>query len=165
MWEALKTERFSTQASTGPPFEFQMGKNRVIKGFEEAIRDMNVNDEKEVTIPPELAYGEYDDRKIKNFPIEDLRKHFEPEVGMSIGIKMDNGTEVPASIMDIKGDEVVIDMNHPYAGKTLKFKLIVLEINDEPKYDPSCFDCTCGGGRKCMHKRKSKLEKTIHIDV
>jgi FKBP-type peptidyl-prolyl cis-trans isomerase 2 len=53
-------------------------------------------------------------------------------------------------------NEVIIDMNHPYAGKTLKFKLIVLEINDEPKYDPSCFDCSCGGNsEECTNNNPS----------
>lgn len=131
-----------------PPFEFQMGTHKVIKGFEDAVRDMNVNDEKEVVIPPELAYGEIDERKKKYFPIEDIRKNFEPEVGMSIGIKMDNGAQVPAVVLDVNDDQVLIDMNHPFAGKTLKFKLILLEINDEPKYSLGNA-CICGENETC----------------
>ncbi len=130
------------------PFEFQTGKKQVIPGFEEAVRNMSVNEEKEVIIPPEKAYGAYDPSKKKRFPIAEIRKNFEPVKGMTIGINNPQGGQVPASITDVTDSEVEIDINHPFAGKTLKFRLILLEINDEPRYGTQhivCDDCTCDG--------------------
>ncbi len=139
------------------PLEFQIGTNAVIPGFEKAVREMNVNDEREIILPPEEAYGHYDESKRRNFPLEEVRKSFEPEVGMTIGIRTDNGGQIPAQIVDITDKQVTIDVNDPIAGKTLKFKLILLEINDEPKYsDHSCSSCSCDGDHaNCEEHGKS----------
>lgn len=132
------------------PFEFMTGASQVVPGFENAVREMEINEEKEVLLPPELAYGLYDETRKRKFPLEDIRKSFEPEVGMSIGIQMPGGGQIPATIIDVTSNEVEIDANHPFAGKTLKFKLILLEVNDEPKYSGEhCGDCSCEEGESC----------------
>ena len=132
------------------PFEFMTGAHQVVPGFENAVREMEINEEKEVTLSPELAYGTYDETRKRKFPLEEVRKVFEPEVGMSIGLKAPNGAQVPATITDVTTNEVEIDANHPFAGKTLKFKLILLEVNDEPKYaGEHCDDCGCEEGESC----------------
>ena len=130
------------------PFQFQIGANQVVPGFENAIREMNVNDEKEVIIPPELAYGLYDETKKRKFPIEEIKKSFEPREGMTMGIRTPNGGQMPVTITKVTDHEVEIDANHPFAGKALKFKLFLLEINDEWKKLEEVHehgdDCACG---------------------
>jgi len=115
------------------PLQFQIGANQVVPGFESAVREMNVNDEKEVLIPPELAYGLYDETRKRKFPIEEIKKSFEPREGMTIGMRTPNGGQMPVTVTKVTDHEVEIDANHPFAGKTLKFKLFLLEINDEWK--------------------------------
>lgn len=131
------------------PFEFLTGANQVIPGFEEAVRSMEINEEKEVVISPDKAYGEYDNKKKRRFPLEELRKSFEPKVGMTIGIKGPQGQQIPGVVTDVTEHDAEIDVNHPFAGKTLKFKLILLEVNDTPKYGgvptERCDDCSCDG--------------------
>lgn len=136
------------------PFEFQIGARQVIPGFEEAVRNMEINEEKEVLIYPDKAYGEYDPMKKRRFPIEEIKKSFEPKIGMSIGIKSPAGEHVPAVVTDVTESDVEIDINHPFAGKNLKFKLILLEVNDSPKHAKTaaeqCDDCTCDGS-SCLN--------------
>ena len=117
----------------GMPFQFQIGANQVVPGFENAVREMSVNDEKEVVIPPELAYGLYDETKKRKFPLEEIKKSFAPREGMTIGMRTPNGGQIPVTVTKVTDHEVEMDANHPFAGRALKFKLFLLEINDEWK--------------------------------
>lgn len=133
------------------PLEFQSGLGMMIPGIEKAVMDMNIGDEKTVLIAPEDGYGEYDKTLMHEFPIEEIRQSFEPEIGMHVMVEMGNGRNVPAEISSITEDKVIFDMNHPLAGKSLNFWVKVLEINDEAKYsshgcgcaDSSCEDSGC----------------------
>ncbi len=126
------------------PFEFEVGAGTVIAGLDSAVRAMDINQEKSVVIPPEEAYGDYNDSMIQNIPAAEVRAHFEPAVGMTIGVQLENGMHVPATIKEISDTQVMLDFNHQLAGKTLYFDVKILEINDEPKYQDSC-DCGCHG--------------------
>ncbi|MCL2025774.1 MAG: peptidylprolyl isomerase [Leptospirales bacterium] len=117
----------------GLPLQFQIGAKQVVPGFENAVREMNVNDEKEVVLPPELAYGLYDETKKRKFPLTEIQKSFQPREGMKIGMRTPSGGQMPVTVTKVTDHEVEIDANHPFAGKTLKFKLFLLEINDEWK--------------------------------
>ncbi|HOJ30367.1 MAG TPA: peptidylprolyl isomerase, partial [Spirochaetota bacterium] len=74
-------------------------------------------------------------------PLEEVQQQFKPEIGMTIGLQMDNGAQIPAVIKEITDDEVVVDMNHPLAGKTLHFHVKVVNISDEPEYSGGCDSC------------------------
>ncbi len=127
----------------GQPFEFQAGSGMVIPGLDNGIMGMNVEEEKDLVITPEEAYGEYDEKLIYTFPIEQVRQQFEPEVGMTIGVQLDNGAQVPALIKDVTDSEIFLDMNHPLAGKTLHFHVAIKDINDEPQYAAEgCSGCS-----------------------
>ncbi|MBI2101831.1 peptidylprolyl isomerase [Candidatus Woesearchaeota archaeon] len=109
------------------PLEFTIGNNQVIKGFEDGIKGMKVNEEKTIKIKANEAYGERDERMVVSVP----RDKFPPEAqagGMLI-LKGPNGEKLPAVIKEVKGDAVIIDMNHPLAGKELNFKVKVIGIS------------------------------------
>lgn len=111
------------------PLEFEVGKNQVIKGFEEAVVGMDLNEEKEVTIPKEKAYGEPNPKLVSKIPREKLPSEQEPKKGMMLQAGLPDGRKVPAVITEVTDKEVTIDLNHPLAGKTLIFKIKVVEIN------------------------------------
>lgn len=114
----------STEKHGGEPLEFEAGAGMVVPGFDNAVIGMNVGEEKEVTLKPEEGYGMPDDRAIQRVP-----KRMMPadvEVGVELGIPLDNGQTMPAKVIEINGDLVKIDMNHPLAGKTLIFKIKVV---------------------------------------
>lgn len=109
------------------PLEFTIGENQVIPGFENNIKDMKLTQEKNFKIKPQDAYGEVNSQLIISVP----REKFPPEVqvGGHLILKGPQGQQIPAIIKEIKDNIVVIDLNHPLAGKELNFKVKVAAIN------------------------------------
>jgi peptidylprolyl isomerase len=133
----------------GQPFEFQVGSGSVIPGLERAVIGMKVGDEKDVSMEPDEAYGEYDESLIHRVPKDEMKANFEPKEGMAISVMLENGAKVPAFIKEISNAEIVIDLNHPLAGKTLHFHIKVIDINDESKYSGSCSSGCDSCGSDC----------------
>ncbi len=131
------------------PLEFKVGEGSVIRGFENAVLGMKIEEEKDVKITPDDAYGVYDDTLIHSFPVETVKEQFEPEKGMTIGVQLENGAQVPAVITDVAEGMVKIDLNHPLAGKTLHFHIKLIEINEARKYGTSCGSGCCDDGCSC----------------
>lgn len=109
------------------PLEFTIGENQVIAGFESGIKEMKLNEEKNINITAKDAYGERDERMVVSVP----RDKFPPEVqaGGTLLMKGPNGERFPAVVKDVKEKEIFIDLNHPLAGKDLNFKVKVVAIN------------------------------------
>ena len=109
------------------PLEFTIGNNEVISGFENGIKEMKLNEEKTIKINPKDAYGEKNEQLIISAP----RDKFPPqiEVGGRLVLKGPQGQNIPAVVAEVKDDIVVIDLNHPLAGKELTFKVKVVGIN------------------------------------
>jgi len=121
----------SSHGDHSHPLEFEVGAGQVIKGFEEAITGMSIGDEKEVTIPPEEAYGEINKEMVKEFPrkvLPPMPDGAEPKEGMALLLSTPSGQKFPAKIAKISKDKVSLDLNHPLAGKTLVFKLKLVEV-------------------------------------
>ncbi len=53
----LDGTKFDSSVDRGKPFEFALGRGRVIKGWDEGVATMRVGDKVRLTIPPELGYG------------------------------------------------------------------------------------------------------------
>ena len=111
------------------PLEFEVGSGQLIKGFDEAVVGMEKDEEKEITLKPSEAYGEPNPSMVKEVPRDQLPKDPEPKEGMGLILNGPNGMQLPAKIVEVSPDKVKIDLNHPLAGKTLKFKIKVVEIN------------------------------------
>ena len=109
------------------PLEFTIGSNQVIPGFENEIKAMELSQEKTFNINPSEAYGEVN----KELLVEVPRDKFPPQIdlGGRLVLKGPDGQHIPAIVTEVKEDKVVIDMNHPLAGKELTFKVKVVEIN------------------------------------
>jgi len=109
------------------PLEFSIGESQVIPGFEDGIKTMGLNEEKTIKIDVKDAYGERDERMIVSVP----KEKFPPEVkvgGMLI-MKGPKGERLQAVVKEIKDDAVMIDLNHPLAGKELIFKVKVVGLD------------------------------------
>ena len=109
------------------PLEFIIGNGEVISGFENGIKDMKLNQEKTIKIKPQDAYGEKNEQLIREIP----RDKFPPDVQVSshLVLKSPEGQQIPAFVSQVNEDNIVIDMNHPLAGKELTFKVKVVGIN------------------------------------
>jgi FKBP-type peptidyl-prolyl cis-trans isomerase 2 len=95
----------------------------VIPGFDSAVLGLEVGDINTVTIQPAEAYGEVDPEAVIEFPIADVPEEFRVE-GMQVVV----GNGIPATVIEVTGDTVTIDANHPLAGQALTFEIEIVQI-------------------------------------
>lgn len=110
------------------PIEFTLGQGQLIPGFEKGLIEMKVNEKKTITIPKEEAYGEPRAELIQEVEKAQLPEEIKPEVGMGLVSKSPDGQEMNLVVTDVKDNTIVVDGNHPLAGKDLVFDLEVVEI-------------------------------------
>ncbi|MEM5806528.1 MAG: peptidylprolyl isomerase [Candidatus Aenigmatarchaeota archaeon] len=126
--EIAKKEGIYNPNYTYKPIPIVVGFGFVIKGLDEEIEKMNEGEEKIVEIPPEKAFGKRDENLVKTFNLSDFKKQdVELKVGEFVNI---NG--ILGKVLSISGGRVVIDFNHPLAGKTLVYNIkIVKKVENE----------------------------------
>ncbi len=118
---------FDSSENHDEPLEFTVGTGQVIKGFDDAVRDMEVGEEKEFRIEPAEAYGEYNEALTQSIPKEIIKADMDIELGMMLLVKSPDGQQMPAKIVGMTEEEVKLDMNHPLAGEALTFNIKVIE--------------------------------------
>ncbi len=110
------------------PLQFTVGSGQVIKGFDNALVGMQLGDKKTVNIPVDEAYGAYSDDLMMEFPITDFPADMTPQVGMELQMSDNQGNIFPVVIAEVMGEVVVLDANHPLAGKDLIFEIELVSI-------------------------------------
>jgi FKBP-type peptidyl-prolyl cis-trans isomerase 2 len=110
------------------PMEFQVGSKGIIPGFEQALMGMKVGEKKSFHLSPDEGYGQEDPKGFKEVPKNQLPPDVEPEAGMTLYAKGQNGQAFPVRIAEVKKDIVVLNFNHPLAGKTLNFNTEIIDI-------------------------------------
>lgn len=133
------------------PLEFQTGEGQLIKGFEDAVMGMSLNEKKTFTLPPEAAYGHRDDTRVHDFPRADLPAGVSPKVGDTVTFSTPQGQQIPARLVRMDDENLTFDLNHPLAGESLTFAVEVVGISDTPTQQPhGCgSNCECGSGCSC----------------
>lgn len=109
------------------PLEFSAGFGQVIKGFDDAVIGMKKGDEKTIKIPAKDAYGEHHAEYIKELPKQGVPADIKE--GMMLVFTNEQGMKIPAVLKKIGTSTLTVDFNHPLAGKTLNFKIKVVEIS------------------------------------
>ncbi|MGK0412479.1 MAG: FKBP-type peptidyl-prolyl cis-trans isomerase 2 [Polaribacter sp.] len=110
------------------PIELTLGQGQIIPGFEKGLIDMKVKEKKTITIEKEEAYGDINAALIQEVQKTALPQDMTPEVGMGLVSKSPDGQEMNLVVIEVKDESIVIDGNHPLAGKDLIFDLEVVEI-------------------------------------
>ena len=110
------------------PLEFTVGSGSVIKGFDDGVQGMTVGEKKTVEIPFMQAYGPEDPSMIIEFPADRLPDDLKPEIGMQLNMNDSEGQQFPVVITEITAENIVLNANHPLAGKDLIFDLELVEI-------------------------------------
>ena len=119
---------FDTSEGRGP-LEFRVGSQQVIKGFDEGVLGMSIGDKKTIHITAEDAYGDASPERMIEFPRNQFPPDMTPELGMQLNLRSQDGHDFPVVIAEIREDVVVLDGNHPLAGKDLVFDVELVEIN------------------------------------
>lgn len=105
------------------PLEFVVGKGKMIKGFDTALVGMDLGQTKTVVFKPAEAYGAKDQSLIWTVPVAELPAGVEVRQEVELDFVRADGSQVFGRIVKIDGDQVVIDGNHPLAGRNLTFEI------------------------------------------
>ncbi|NPA65443.1 MAG: peptidylprolyl isomerase [Epsilonproteobacteria bacterium] len=144
----------------GAPLVFMYGKGQIIPGLEEGIKDMKIGEKADILVKAADAYGEYNPEATQEVPKEQFAG-IDLEEGMTLYGQGEDGSTVQVTVKEIKDDTVVIDFNHPLAGKDLMFTVTINNVRDasaeeamtgipeenKPADDDGC--CGTGGGSGC----------------
>ena len=133
-------KEFTEEAPAEHPFQFISGLGLTLEAFESQVKDLKKGDKFDFTIKAEEAYGEYDEEHVIDLPknIFEIEGKFDSErvvEGAVIPLMTSEGQRINGSVVEVKDDVVVMDMNHPLAGCDLNFVGEVTEnrpaTNDE----------------------------------
>jgi peptidylprolyl isomerase len=119
---------FDTSSNHDKPLRFEVGGGRVIPGFDKAVIGMKLGEEKKFTIPPAKAYGKPNPKLIKKVSRKEIPQDRKPEVGMRLVMGTPQGRQMQALITEVTPEYIILDLNHPLAGKALTFKIKVVKI-------------------------------------
>lgn len=122
--DAAKQAGVYVNGRTYAPLTFVVGSGQMIKGFDNCVIGMKVGEEKTVKIPPEGAYGEYDEAKVQAVPIESLNLTEVPRVGQTLW----NQYGIQFKVIAVNDTYVTFDANHELAGKTLVFDIKLISL-------------------------------------
>lgn len=116
-------------ASEGEPLEYLQGHSNIIPGLEKALAGLNVGEKKVVVVRPEEGYGEYDPELQISLEREQFRGEVPPE-GAVVELQADDGDMLVGKVSKVTDTEVLLDANHPLAGKTLHFEVEITSVRD-----------------------------------
>lgn len=110
------------------PLKFTVGSGQVIPGFENAVVGMKEGDEKTIDIPSDEAYGEYKEELKQTVERGAFPEHITPEVGQVLQVSGQAGNPMLVTVAECSDESVVLDANHPLAGRDLRFDIKLVSI-------------------------------------
>jgi FKBP-type peptidyl-prolyl cis-trans isomerase 2 len=120
-------EIFDTSYQDGrEPLEFVVGQGQMIQGFETGIIGMQVGEKRTISMLSENAYGPVRDDLLFEVPMTNVPEGV--QIGNTLQAEFDNGAPVIFTVTDIKLDTVILDGNHPLAGKNLTFDIELVDL-------------------------------------
>jgi FKBP-type peptidyl-prolyl cis-trans isomerase 2 len=108
------------------PLVAKLGEGKLIPGFEEGLIGLSSGEKRKLEIEPENAYGQHNPMMI-----QEIEKTNVPE-GVQVGDTLQGMNQygpINVTVSEVKEETVVLDMNHPLAGKKLIFDLEVVSVN------------------------------------
>ena len=133
-------------SSEGQPLGFITGSGQIIPGLEKAMMGMKVGDSLKISVEPEDAYGQVNPELFQDIPKNKFPGEIELQPGMTFQAQGPQGP-IAINIKEIKDeDKVVIDLNHPLAGKKLHFDVNIVEAREPTAEELSDLSsgCNCG---------------------
>jgi FKBP-type peptidyl-prolyl cis-trans isomerase SlyD len=111
------------------PLTYLHGVGNLIPGLEASLEGKSAGASMKVSVPPEEAYGVWDQEKVMDIPKSQFSGVESVEAGMQFSVQSEAGEEV-VTVSKVEGDTVTIDANHPLAGRTLTFDVTIVGIRD-----------------------------------
>jgi len=120
---------FDNSYKRGSTLDFQVGGGQMIKGFDEALVEMEVGEKKTINLKPDSAYGPRREEAIMSVGKGNFPPDFDPKEGEMVQGRTENGQPVNALIIEVQENDIILDMNHPLAGEELNFEIELVEIS------------------------------------
>lgn len=133
----------------GDPLPYLHGHRNLIQGLEDQLLGMKVGEGKVVEVAPENGYGQVDENAFMDMEREKFPEGFDFTIGKPLRLNTGDGRIVNATIKEVKDDVIVLDFNHPLAGKTLKFDVSITEIREATELELSVGRVDMGGCASC----------------
>lgn len=119
------------EAGHEDPLDYLHGHENIVPGLERALEGKRVGDRLSVTLQPADAYGEYDDEAVELVDAEDLPD--EITAGTELILEDEEGYMLDVVVKEVTGEGVLIDMNPPFAGKTVTYEVEVIGLREADK--------------------------------
>jgi len=110
------------------PLEYVHGDGKMLPGLEKRIEGMSVGEERDGVIPPAEAYGTEESLPTLEIPRANFPKSEELEVGQPFEAKDASGNPIRFKVVAVDGDKVTVRLDHPLAGKAIRFRVKVLDV-------------------------------------
>lgn len=140
--------------SSGQPEElsFCLGCGLMPGPLEEAMVGMALHEHKTVRLSPQEAFGAVDDNLILEVPRQDFDPEMDPQPGDVFETTDEEGHPVYFVVKSIEPETVVIDFNHPLAGKEVEFAITVKSLREATSEDVKACSCPeCDGSHSHEH--------------
>ncbi|MFC9998800.1 peptidylprolyl isomerase [Nocardia sp. NPDC127526] len=112
------------------PLLYLHGADNIVPGLERALDGKTTGDEVDVVVEPEDGYGEYVAELVSVVNRDMFEGMDELEVGMEFEAETPDGEGQIVTVVEVDGDDVTIDGNHPLAGERLHFRVTVVDVRD-----------------------------------
>jgi len=130
---------------------FCMGWGAMPPGLEQALMGMKENDHKVITLAAEQAYGNFDDELVMEVPRADFDLEGELRPGLGFETQNKEGQPVYFIVQEVRPESVLIDFNHPLAGKDLEVAFTIRQVREatpedlQEHHSCTCSECQEGG--------------------
>jgi FKBP-type peptidyl-prolyl cis-trans isomerase SlpA len=112
------------------PAVLKVGDGNLPEGFEALIIGLQSGDKKSFVVPPEKAFAQPNPNNIQHMKRSDFAADMDLEEGMIVSFADANQAELPGVIKQVEDNLVIVDFNHPLAGKALTFDVEIIQVTD-----------------------------------
>ncbi len=112
----------------GDPLVYLHGAGQVVPGLERGLEGLIAGDERNVVVEPRDGYGEYQPDGLQEVPRNAFPRDVQLEIGQQFEARSPDGDTFPMIVKELRRESIVVDLNHPLAGRTLHFDVRVISV-------------------------------------
>ena len=114
----------------GEPLQFTMGDDTLEEAMEYALFGLKAGDDQTLTLTPEQAYGFRDESLVQTLSKDEFPDSMQLATGQVIAFTTQEGENAQAVVRELTADQVVVDFNHPLAGKEVVYRVQILQVEN-----------------------------------
>ncbi len=111
------------------PIEYTQGESQIMPGLEKRVDGMKEGQKKSIIVPSSEAFGPVRRDAFREFPKAEMPQGFNPQAGQKITLEDNAGRKYPATVVEVREETIIIDLNHPLAGKDLQFDVTATKVS------------------------------------